>query len=51
MSLILSSIIGQVLYDANRKVVGIATNDLGIAKDGSKRGTFQRGVELKGTHS
>ncbi|XXG89355.1 hypothetical protein AAC387_Pa12g1372 [Persea americana] len=38
----------EILYDANRKVVGIATNDLGVAKDGSKRGTFQHGVELKG---
>ncbi|RWR96778.1 electron transfer flavoprotein-ubiquinone oxidoreductase, mitochondrial isoform X1 [Cinnamomum micranthum f. kanehirae] len=38
----------EILHDANRKVVGIATNDLGVAKDGSKRGTFQRGVELKG---
>lgn len=38
----------QILYDANDKVVGIATNDMGIAKDGSKKETFQRGVELKG---
>lgn len=38
----------EILYDANNKVVGIGTNDMGIAKDGSKRVTFQRGVELKG---
>ncbi|KAL5703423.1 electron-transferring-flavoprotein dehydrogenase [Ranunculus cassubicifolius] len=38
----------EILYDANKKVVGIATNDMGVAKDGSKRPTFQRGVELKG---
>ncbi|PIA29623.1 hypothetical protein AQUCO_05800030v1 [Aquilegia coerulea] len=38
----------EILYDSNRKVVGIATNDMGVAKDGSKRETFQRGVELKG---
>ncbi|XP_058094222.1 electron transfer flavoprotein-ubiquinone oxidoreductase, mitochondrial [Magnolia sinica] len=38
----------EILYDANRKVVGIGTNDMGVAKDGSKRETFQRGVELKG---
>lgn len=29
-------------------VVGVATNDVGIAKDGSKRENFQRGVELRG---
>lgn len=38
----------QILYDANDSVVGIGTNDMGIAKDGSKKDTFQRGVELKG---
>jgi electron-transferring-flavoprotein dehydrogenase len=38
------------LYDANETVVGVATNDLGIAKDGSKRETFQRGVEVRGMH-
>lgn len=38
----------EILYDANHKVVGIGTKDMGIAKDGSKRETFQRGVELKG---
>ncbi|XP_072959335.1 electron transfer flavoprotein-ubiquinone oxidoreductase, mitochondrial [Typha angustifolia] len=38
----------EILYDANETVVGVATNDLGIAKDGSKRETFQRGVEVRG---
>ncbi|XP_052204803.1 electron transfer flavoprotein-ubiquinone oxidoreductase, mitochondrial isoform X2 [Diospyros lotus] len=38
----------EVLYDCNDNVVGIATNDMGIAKDGSERETFQHGVELKG---
>ncbi|KDP43883.1 hypothetical protein JCGZ_20893 [Jatropha curcas] len=38
----------EVLYDANDSVIGIATNDMGIAKDGSKKENFQRGVELKG---
>ncbi|XP_010258523.1 PREDICTED: electron transfer flavoprotein-ubiquinone oxidoreductase, mitochondrial isoform X1 [Nelumbo nucifera] len=38
----------EILYDANHKVVGIGTNDMGISKDGSKRENFQRGVELKG---
>ena len=43
-----SYVIFQILYDANDKVIGIATNDMGIAKDGSRRDNFQRGVELKG---
>uniref|UniRef100_A0A803Q2Z8 Electron transfer flavoprotein-ubiquinone oxidoreductase n=1 Tax=Cannabis sativa TaxID=3483 RepID=A0A803Q2Z8_CANSA len=38
----------EILYDANDFVVGIGTNDMGIAKDGSKKENFQRGVELKG---
>lgn len=40
--------LGQVLYDANNKVIGIGTNDMGISKDGSKKENFQRGVEIKG---
>lgn len=39
----------QILYDANNKVIGIGTNDMGISKDGSKKETFQRGVEVKGS--
>lgn len=38
----------QVLYDADNKVIGIGTNDMGIAKDGSKKENYQRGVALKG---
>lgn len=37
------------MYDKNEAVVGVATNDMGVAKDGSKKETFQRGVELRGT--
>ncbi|GMP78649.1 hypothetical protein CsSME_00034506 [Camellia sinensis var. sinensis] len=37
----------NILYD-DEKVIGIATNDMGIAKDGSRRDNFQCGVELKG---
>ncbi|XP_020699992.1 electron transfer flavoprotein-ubiquinone oxidoreductase, mitochondrial isoform X1 [Dendrobium catenatum] len=38
----------EILYDENHRVVGIGTNDMGIAKDGSRKETFQRGVDLKG---
>ena len=36
----------EVLYDENGAVRGIATGDMGIAKDGSQKATFERGVEL-----
>lgn len=36
----------EVLFDENDKVYGIATGDLGVAKDGSKKDTYQAGVEL-----
>lgn len=38
----------EVLYNANHEVVGVATNDMGVAKDGTRKDNFQRGVELKG---
>ncbi|KAI4976184.1 hypothetical protein ZWY2020_049791 [Hordeum vulgare] len=38
----------EILYDGNQIVTGVACNDVGIAKDGSKRETFQPGVELRG---
>ncbi|CAD6213249.1 unnamed protein product [Miscanthus lutarioriparius] len=38
----------EILYDENQIVTGVATNDVGIAKDGTKRETFQPGVELRG---
>ncbi|KAL8262758.1 hypothetical protein R6Q59_024107 [Mikania micrantha] len=38
----------EVLFDENDNVIGIATNDMGIGKDGSKKDNYQPGVELKG---
>lgn len=38
----------EVLYDDNGSVTGIATNDMGVAKDGTQKDNFQCGVELKG---
>ncbi|OEL37136.1 Electron transfer flavoprotein-ubiquinone oxidoreductase, mitochondrial [Dichanthelium oligosanthes] len=40
----------EILYDENQIVTGVATNDVGIAKDGTKRETFQPGVELRGNY-
>lgn len=36
----------EILYHEDGSVKGIATNDVGIAKDGSPKGTFERGMEL-----
>jgi len=36
----------EVLYDDTGAVMGVATGDVGIAKDGSRKGGFQRGMEL-----
>ena len=36
----------EVLYK-NGAVAGIATNDVGVAKSGERKDTFQRGIELK----
>lgn len=36
----------EILYDDNGAVKGVATNDVGIAKDGSPKETFERGMEL-----
>ncbi|KAK9058369.1 hypothetical protein SSX86_023210 [Deinandra increscens subsp. villosa] len=38
----------EVLFDENENVIGIATNDMGIGKDGYKKDNYQPGVELKG---
>lgn len=36
----------EVLYHEDGSIKGIATNDVGIAKDGSPKETFERGMEL-----
>merc|ERR1712156_1067507 len=36
-----------VLYNEDGSVGGIATNDVGIAKDGSPKDNFERGMEFK----
>jgi electron-transferring-flavoprotein dehydrogenase len=41
----------EVLYDENGAVRGIATGDMGIAKDGSLKSSFTRGMELVGRYT
>src|SRR6201991_473168 len=41
----------EVLYDDNGNVRGIATGDMGIAKDGSHKDSYTRGMELVGKYT
>jgi electron-transferring-flavoprotein dehydrogenase len=41
----------EVLFDANGAVKGIATGDMGIARDGHTKDSFTRGMELQGKYT
>lgn len=41
----------EVLYDDNGAVKGIATGDMGIAKDGTHKDSYTRGMELLGKYT
>src|ERR1700740_1667561 len=41
----------EVLYDDKGSVKGIATGDMGIAKDGSHKSSYTRGMELLGKYT
>jgi len=41
----------EVLYHEDGSVKGIATGDMGVAEDGSQKGTFQAGYELHGKYT
>jgi electron-transferring-flavoprotein dehydrogenase len=41
----------EVLYDDNGAVRGIATGDMGVARDGSHKASFTRGMELCGKYT
>ncbi len=41
----------EVLYDDKGAVTGVATGDMGIAKDGSVSERFTRGMELRGRYT
>ncbi len=41
----------EVLYDDEGRVVGVATGDMGIGRDGQPKDTFTRGVELRAKYT
>ncbi len=41
----------EVLYDNEGRVRGVATSDMGIGKDGQRKGSFQTGYELLGKYT
>ena len=41
----------EVLYDAEGRVTGVATSDMGIGKDGEKKSSYQAGYELLGKYT
>jgi electron-transferring-flavoprotein dehydrogenase len=41
----------EVLYDDKGAVIGVATGDMGIGKDGEPTDRFTRGMELKGKYT
>jgi len=41
----------EVLYDDEGRVRGVATSDMGIGKNGEKKGSFQAGYELLGKYT
>jgi len=41
----------EILYHEDGSVKGIATGDMGIAEDGSEKGTYQAGYELHGKYT
>jgi len=41
----------EILYDESGAVVGVATGDMGIARDGTRKPGFQRGMELRAKYT
>ena len=41
----------EVLFDDNNNVVGVATGDMGIGRDGKPKPGFERGMELRGKYT
>jgi electron-transferring-flavoprotein dehydrogenase len=41
----------EVLFDSNGAVAGIATGDMGVARDGQPKASFARGMELRAKYT
>jgi electron-transferring-flavoprotein dehydrogenase len=41
----------EVLYDDKGRVVGVATGDMGVGRDGKPKDSFVRGMELRGKYT
>src|SRR6202011_5015681 len=41
----------EVLFDANGAVAGVATGDMGVARDGHHKDAFTRGMELRAKYT
>ncbi|MGL4395451.1 MAG: electron transfer flavoprotein-ubiquinone oxidoreductase [Hyphomicrobium sp.] len=41
----------EVLYDGEGRVVGVATGDMGVGRDGEIKDSFVRGMELRGKYT
>jgi len=41
----------EVLYDEQGSVIGVATSDMGVGKDGEKKSSYQAGYELLGKYT
>ncbi|MBI5110757.1 MAG: electron transfer flavoprotein-ubiquinone oxidoreductase [Rhodovulum sp.] len=41
----------EVLFGDNGEVVGVATGDMGVGRDGQPKDTFTRGMELRGKYT
>lgn len=41
----------EVLYDETGAVVGVATGDMGVGRDGQPKDSFTRGMELRGKYT
>ncbi|OYX84756.1 MAG: electron transfer flavoprotein-ubiquinone oxidoreductase, partial [Azorhizobium sp. 35-67-5] len=41
----------EILYDGKGAVRGVATGDMGVARDGEMKGEFTRGMELRGRYT
>ncbi|MFN3746202.1 MAG: electron transfer flavoprotein-ubiquinone oxidoreductase [Hyphomicrobiaceae bacterium] len=41
----------EVLYDEENRVIGVATGDMGVGRDGKPKDSFTRGMELRGKYT